>query len=117
ATVSVVIPSGLTVGWYYLLAKADANDVLFESQETNNTRAGLLFVGPDLIVSSLTVPTFAAPGMVMTVTDTVKNQGGAPAAASTVRFYWSTNYYLDASDVLMGSRDVPALNQDAISSS
>lgn len=59
---SVSIPGGLATGQYYVLAKADAEDVLFESQEGNNTRVRLLYVGPDLVVSSLTVPTPATPG-------------------------------------------------------
>ena len=33
---SIGIPSNLSMGSHYLIAKADADDVLFENQEGNN---------------------------------------------------------------------------------
>ena len=117
ASVSIDIPGGLTPGSQYLFAKADADDVLNESQEANNTYIRLLLVGPDLIVSSLTVPATAAPGATISVSDTVKNQGAGDAAASKSGFYLSTNAVLDAGDTLLdGSRSVPELAAGASSS-
>ena len=66
-------------------------------------------VAPDLTVSALTVPSTAGAGLTMTVTDTTRNQGTGPVAASTTSFYLSTNGTLDAGDTFVGSRDVPAL--------
>lgn len=105
-SMSLAIPSDLAAGIYYLLAKADADDVLFESQEANNTSARMLTVGPDLIVSTLTVPAVAAPGAVVVASYGVRNQGTSQAAASTLRFFWSLNGSLDASDTLLGQADV-----------
>jgi len=116
ASISVIIPIGTAVGQHYLIAKSDADDVLFESQEGNNTRVRFLVIGPDLFVSSFTVPTTATPGATMVVTDTVANQGGDAAAASTIRFYWSANSTLDTSDALLTDRSIPALEPGASAS-
>ena len=91
ASISLGIPSDLGAGNYYVIAKADADDVLWENQEGNNTSARALKVGPDLIVSALTVPAAAAEGAPIIATYTVRNQGTSQAAASTLRFFWSVN--------------------------
>lgn len=109
ASFSVTLPAPVRIGQHYIIAKSDADDVLFERQEANNTRARLLLIGPDLAVSSVTVPATAAPGAAMIATDTVTNQGGDAAAASTLRYYWSMNSTLDASDMLLAGRGIPAL--------
>ena len=100
-SMSIVIPSNLSVGSHYLLAKADADDVLFENQENNNIYLRTLTIGPDLIVSALTVPAVAAPGAAVTADYSVRNQGASQAAASTLRFFWSANSALDATDTLL----------------
>ena len=97
-SMSIGIPSNLSVGSHYLLAKADADDVLFENQENNNIYLRTLTVGPDLIVSVLTVPAVAAPGAAVVADYSVRNQGASQAAASTLRFFWSANSALDATD-------------------
>jgi subtilase family serine protease len=101
ASVSVDIPGDVAVGSYYVIAKADADSVVNETSESNNTSARLVYVGPDLVVSSLAGPATAAPGGTVVVTDTVKNQGGGAAAASSTRFYLSPNVFVDSSDVLL----------------
>jgi subtilisin family serine protease/uncharacterized membrane protein len=107
----VTIPATTTSGSYYLLAKADGDDTVAETQETNNVAARLIQVGPDLTVSTLTVPPKAAAGATVNVTDTTTNQGAGGAGASVTRFYLSVNLQLDATDVLLsGSRSVPALS-------
>ena len=93
----------------YLIAKADTDDVLFESQETNNTSARTLTVGPDLLVSAMTVPAIAAPGSQVNASYTVRNQGAGQAGASTLKFFWSANSALDAADTPLGQTDVPAI--------
>ena len=113
---SVTIPSSLATGTHYLIAKADADDVLFENQEANNTYLRTLTVGPDLTVSALTVPAIAAPGAAITADYTVRNQGASPASASTLRFFWSANSALDASDTQLGQVDVGALGASATAS-
>ena len=70
-------------------------------------------VAPDLTVTALTLPMMAGAGLTMTVTDTTRNQGTGPIGASTTSYYLSVNPTLDASDVFVGSRDVPALTPAA----
>jgi subtilase family serine protease len=110
------MPPNLPNGMYYVLAKADADDVMFESLEGNNTRARIVMLGPDLVVSSLTLPAGVMAGSTVVVSDTVKNQGGGSAQASSMRLYLSANSTIDSGDTVLGSRSVPSLAADAISS-
>ena len=117
ATTNVTIPSTTPPGSYFVLAIADADNALVETQEANNIKAsGSIRIGPDLLVSGLTVPEASAAGATITITDTTKNAGGGAAHASTTRYYLSANVALDAGDVLIGSRDVPALAAGASAS-
>jgi subtilase family serine protease len=107
---TVAVPDGTAAGSYYLLAKADADNVVAESQEFNNTNVRAIAIGPDLVTSGFAVPSAAAAGATISVTDVVTNQGADPADASTTRFYLSANVLLDASDVLLsGVHQVPPL--------
>jgi subtilase family serine protease len=107
---SVTVPSGLAVGTYYVIAKADADGLVEETSEANNTVVRAVSIGPDFVVSTLQVPSKVVAGAVVSVTDTTKNQGAGVTAPSTTRFYLSANATLDAGDVLLdGSRAVPSL--------
>ena len=109
-TTDVTIPAGTAVGTYVLIAKVDGNDQIAEALESNNTLPRMISIGGDLIVSSLTTPAMAAAGAVISVADTTANQGTAAVAASTTRFYLSTNWQLDAADIqLNGAHAVPQL--------
>lgn len=115
---AVAIPEVIVPGTYYVIAKADWRDDIAETKETNNVRASAaLRIGPDLIVSALTAPATAASGDPILVTETTKNQGAAPAAASNTAFYLSTNNSWDAADVFIGARAVSALASAAIEAS
>jgi len=105
----VDIPSNLSTGNYYLIAKADADNAIVEAQESNNAMARLVSVGGDLTLSSLIVPTKAAVGGTIVVTDTTTNVGAGAVAQSTTRFYLSRDTLLDASDTVLAARTVPAL--------
>jgi subtilase family serine protease len=113
ASTPLVVPTGTVAGTYYVIVRADANDQVVESAETNNTTYATTRVGPDLTVYGLSVSANALAGGTTTVTDTVKNVGGGTAAPTTTRFYLSTNYVVDAADVLIGSRIVPAIDPGA----
>src|SRR5436190_9690832 len=114
---SVTLPSNITTGTYYIIAKADSDNAVVETRETNNTTARSTQVGSDLIVSSVTAPATGGSGAAIVVSDTTKNQGAGAAAASTTRFYLSTNSILDNSDTLLpGGRPVPSLVSGASSS-
>ena len=114
---TLLIPSTLTTGNYYLIAKADADDVVSETQESNNASMNTLRVGGDLVVSSLTVPFKIGAGSTIVVSDTTKNQGTGTVDASVTRFYLSTRILLDSSAMtLTDSRTVPPLAAGASSS-
>jgi subtilase family serine protease len=67
-----------------------------------------------LRVSLAPVPASIVAGSSVGVTDTVTNGGASSAAASTTRFFLSTNYQLDAGDTpLEPTRSVQALGPGA----
>jgi subtilase family serine protease len=113
---SLTIPPDTVTGSYYVVAVADDGDANAETNETNNSYRWQVRIGPDLLVSSLTVPAGIESGAVVSLSDTIKNGGGGPAGASTARFYFSTNGGIDASDQVLASRPVPALAAGASSS-
>ncbi len=114
-TTSVTLPA-VSPGTWYLIVNADDDRTIAETVETNNTRAVTLLVGPDLSVTTLTLPFTVSAGSPVTVSDSVKNLGAAEAGASVIRFYLSSNVLLDANDAVLGSRAVPALAAGATSS-
>jgi subtilase family serine protease len=116
ASITVTIPAASATGTYYIVAKADAGGIEQESQESNNTLARLLTIGPDVAFSVLAVPTTAAAGGTIVVADTVKNQGGGTAGVTTTTFYLSSDTSLGAGDVLSGSRSVPDLPAGGVNS-
>jgi subtilase family serine protease len=109
ATTTVSIPAGTPTGAYYLLAVADADNTVVETYETNNLWARTILIGGDLTVSTITAPASAGAGASIVVGDTTANQGGGAVGATTTRYYFSTNNVLDAQDVVLGARAVPAL--------
>jgi subtilase family serine protease len=112
----LTIPAGTSAGTYYVLAVADGDGAVAEYSETNNVGLAWIQIGPDLVMTALTAPATAGIGASISVSDTTKNQGGGTAGASTTRFYLSTNGIVDASDALLGVRDVGALAAGASSS-
>ena len=113
---SITIPAGTASGAYFLIARADGDATLLEISETNNGLQRPISIGADLAMTTLVVPGIGGAGLPLVVSDTITNQGGSPAAASTATFYLSSDTVLDASDVALGSRAVPALAPGATSS-
>jgi subtilisin family serine protease/subtilase family serine protease len=111
-SMTVTIPTSLEPGYYHLIAKVDADDVLIESAENNNTLGRSFSVGPDLAVSGLTVPATAAPGATIEARCTVRNQGADGAPASLLNFYWSANGALDPTDQLLATVDIGPLGSN-----
>lgn len=66
-------------------------------------------VAPDFILTALTVPAMSGAGLTFNVTDTTKNQGTGTSAISTTTFYLSANTVVEATDPVIGSRQVRAL--------
>jgi subtilase family serine protease len=97
-----------------VVAKADGNDQIAETSETNNTKnSNQIKIGPDLTVYSMTVSSSAKTGATISITDTTKNGGAGEAGASTTSFYLSTDTTLDGGDTLLGSRSVGSLSAGA----
>ncbi len=104
------MPANAAAGAYYVIGQADGDGQIPESIESNNTKASsTIKVGPDLIVTAISVPGSAAAGGTISVTDTTTNQGAGAAGASTTGFYLSSNASTDASDKFLGSRPVGEL--------
>ncbi len=119
-TVSVTVPAGIVLRDYYLLACADGDGAVRESDETNNCTAASAPVTvtiPDLAVTAVSdPPPTAAQGAGFTVTDEVEDSGPVAAGASVTRFHLSTDALRGAGDTLLtGSRAVPALGPGAAS--
>ena len=120
AAVTVTIPSTTPLNTYYLLACADYANVVTEVDEGNNCLASaspIQVARPDLVETAVSdPPAAAAPGGTFTVTDTVQNQGGLAASASTTRYYLSSDAQRGAGDILLtASRAVPGLAPGASS--
>jgi subtilisin family serine protease/subtilase family serine protease len=109
ATTPLTVPAGTPMGTYWVIAVADRSLALTESVESNNTRAYSFRVGPDLIVSTVTAPSSAVAGTMISVGDTTWNQGADTAPSSVTAYYLSANGTLDAGDLLLGTRTVPSL--------
>ena len=107
------IPADTVPGSYYILARADDDGVVPETNEANNTRTALVLVGPDLVVATLTAPASGASGRLDRRERHRRNQGASGSAASRTAFYLSTNSAFDAADVLLGWRDLPDLGNGA----
>jgi subtilase family serine protease len=113
-TTALLVPPTTPTGMYWVLAQADGLNVIAEPVESNNVRfSGAIQIGPDLLISAMSVPSTAAVGGAIVVNETTKNQGGGGAPASTTSFYLSANPTLDPSDVLLGSRAVTGLGPGA----
>ena len=105
----LTVPSNAATGTLWLIAKADGPNAFSEPNEVNNMRYASVRIGPDLAVATLTVPAVAGPGSTINVSETIENQGAGHSAASSTRFYLSTNLTFDAADESLGTRSVGAL--------
>ena len=88
---------------------ANYNNQIVESNTANNCIVSSVVpvAGADFIESPVSGPLSAAPGSAIQVADTVVNQGGGNAGASTTGFYLSSNGTVK--NTLLGTRSVPAL--------
>jgi hypothetical protein len=84
---TVTIPPGMC-GTNYIIARANADGANGETNENNNNKSKSIKIGPDLTVLSIvTNPASPLAGQNVTVTVTVKNQGGGDAGAFRVDIY------------------------------
>ena len=116
---SISLTAPATAGAYYYGACVDA--VTDESDTTDNCSASVTVTvadpepepQPDLIVDSFTItlgPTLEPdPGALVQLNQRVANVGDAASAATTVRYYRSTDATITTSDTQVGTDAVPEL--------
>lgn len=115
-SVTVTIPNATTLGTYFLLACADdLAPKVTEINETNNCFASTATVQvtrPDVVETAITDPPAVARRRgSFGVTDSVMNQGGWAAPATTTRYYLSIDTVSNAGDKrLSGTRSILTLN-------
>jgi subtilase family serine protease len=98
-------------GTWYLIGKVDGDGVIAESNESDNTKAATLLVGPDLQAKKLTVsPLSAPPGGSITVTLETINASKLPVPATVSRIYYSHDKKLaTGTDTLLATINIAAL--------
>ncbi|MGE5306457.1 MAG: CARDB domain-containing protein [Alphaproteobacteria bacterium] len=106
---TVTIPPGTALGNYFLIAVADADNIVAETKDTNKKTRKLTITRPDLTISRLQSPSSAAAGSSIVIKETTSNRTAVSAGASTTNFFISADAILDGSDTLLAGRVVPAL--------
>lgn len=120
-TKNLTVPATVVHGLYHVIACADFNNTVTESNEANNCRAsaGLVTIQvPDYIETVVSNPPASrARGTTFSVNETTKNKGNlATTVNSLTRYYLSADSTLDAGDRLLGgSRTVGPLAAGATS--
>ncbi len=112
---SISLTAPTTAGTYYYGACVDT--VTGESDTTNNCSSSVTVTvaepEPDLIVDSFTItlgPTLeTSPGALVYLNQRVANVGDAASAATTVRYYRSTDATITTSDTQVSTDAVPEL--------
>jgi subtilisin family serine protease/subtilase family serine protease len=110
-SVSLQIPSDTAPGSYYVIVRADWNNMVAETAETNNDRpSGAIKSGGDLVLAAQSASGTGRPNGPVTVTDTTKNQGVVSVPESATGFYLSLDSaYNPTVDMFLGSRVVGSL--------
>ncbi len=89
-TATVTLPCSVpAAGTFYILAIADAENMVSEARETNNLLARSFKIGADLVVSAIAAATSARVCSSVAVTDTTKNAGLGAAVGTVTRCYLS----------------------------
>jgi subtilase family serine protease/pectate lyase len=114
-SLSVSIPGSTAPGTYFILARADADGGAVELDEGNNLLARPIEIGFDLTIAAVAVPTTAAAGATISVSDTTTNLGPGIAPASSTAFFLSPTSTVGAGAVMLGSRPIPPLAKGAAS--
>jgi hypothetical protein len=109
-----VVAGDLPVGEYGVVAEADPDRLIAESDDENNqlTADAAYFMGPDLVVAELSA---RQDGRAIVVRDAVINLGNRLSAECGILFVLSRNGIWDPGDVSLGYRVVPPLDPDTTS--
>jgi hypothetical protein len=114
--VPVTIAAGTSLSKRFLIAQADATTVQAEANEANNLKPRSIAIGPDYVVSALSIsPTSVPAGATFSINDTTKNNGGPVATNTVTQFYLSTDKVLGGGDALLTQRTVPPLSAGQVS--
>jgi subtilase family serine protease len=109
---TLTVPSTTPLGNYYVCAVADKNTVVAESKETNNSRCttNTIQVAPaDLVMTAVSGPLSTSLGTVITIANTVKNQGAGATGAFYVGLYLSTDATITTADTFLARRSISGL--------
>ena len=94
----------------------DLSDLFNTQEEEEEDAAADSQGGPDLIIASVSVSdTTLTPGQAFTLKAKVRNQGDDPSAATTLRYYRSTDATITSDAEEMGTDSIGALNPSAVS--
>ena len=119
-SISLTVPA--TAGTYYYGGCVDA--VPRESDTANNCSASVQVTvseptaqtAPDLVVRTPTVSDASVEtGGMFTLSATVSNDGDGESAATTLRYYWSTDQMVTTTHTEVGTDDVGALTASGTS--
>ena len=116
---SIALTAPSSAGTYYY--GACVNSVTGESDTSNNCSSAVtIAVGvppaPDLVVGSPSVSNSSPlTGASFTLSATVRNQGSGPSAATTLRYYRSTDATITTGDTQVGTDAVGALSASGTS--
>lgn len=106
------IPPGTPEGTYNLLGFVDYLDDIKETIESNNdTLIQVTVVNPDLNPTNLTtsLTTIGAGTSFNTIVDIANLSGSGYADVSSLAYYLSSDESIDAEDLVLGSRSIPAI--------
>jgi len=124
---SLSLPTGIPTGSYFIGWIIDPQNYVLEADESNNVvlyRGGLItanVANPSFITDladsgvddhSISANVLSA-GSTFSISNTVANVGPAPSLPSVVTYYFSLDNTLDASDYVIASSSVTAINQGA----
>jgi subtilisin family serine protease/subtilase family serine protease len=105
---SVTIANSLTPGTYYIGAIADKNNVIVETDETNNSLVSgstvELVIGADHVMTAVSGPSSAGVGESISISHTAKNQGTGLTGSSNVGLYLSTDAVITTGDTYLGTK-------------
>ena len=110
---SLTLNAPTTPGTYYYGACVDA--VADETNTANNCSAAVALTvrepppGPDLVVTAMLSDAVVDPGETFSLETGVRNRGGAASAATTLRYYRSSDASISTSDAEVGTDAVGAL--------
>ena len=109
--------SSIAPGIYHLGVVADYNNVVAESNESNNASVGIPITItapaqlPDLVSSNLALgSTSIVSGSTTTAHFTVSNSGSSAAQSSVAQIYLSTDANITASDISLSAITIPYLD-------